>query len=47
MRSHFFLGTSVAVAFGALTAPAALAEVNFGKTGEKVSLIVGYQPYYT
>ncbi|MFV0367738.1 MAG: ABC transporter substrate-binding protein [Hyphomicrobiaceae bacterium] len=47
MRSHFFLGTSVAAAFGALVAPAALAEVNFGKPGEKVSLVVGYQPYYT
>lgn len=26
---------------------AATAEVNFGKQGEKVDLVVGYQPYYT
>jgi NitT/TauT family transport system substrate-binding protein len=26
---------------------AAQAEVNFGKAGEKVDLVVGYQPYYT
>ena len=25
----------------------AVAEVNFGKAGEKVELVVGYQPYYT
>jgi NitT/TauT family transport system substrate-binding protein len=30
----------------ALTPPAK-AEVNFGKQGEKVDLVVGYQPYYT
>ena len=26
---------------------AAVAEVGFGKPGEKIDLIVGYQPYYT
>ena len=25
----------------------ALAEVGFGKPGEAVNLVVGYQPYYT
>ena len=37
------LATSVAMA---PSAPA-FAEVGFGKPGEKVSVVVGYQPYYT
>ncbi len=36
------------LAAAALAAPtAAVAEVNFGKTGEAVDLVIGYQPYYT
>lgn len=36
-------------AFGAalLFSTAALAEVSFGKPGEKIELVIGYQPYYT
>ncbi|MGD9786254.1 MAG: nitrate ABC transporter substrate-binding protein [Hyphomicrobiaceae bacterium] len=49
MRLHHSLATSVATlafAVAAVTVPAA-AKVEFGKPGEKVSLVVGYQPYYT
>ncbi|MGA0534106.1 nitrate ABC transporter substrate-binding protein [Hansschlegelia sp. KR7-227] len=39
----------LAAALAAATAipTASMAEVNFGKPGEKVDLVVGYQPYYT
>lgn len=36
-----------AVGAALLCSTAALAEVNFGKPGEKIELVVGYQPYYT
>lgn len=36
-----------AVSAALLCSTAALAEVNFGKPGEKIELVVGYQPYYT
>jgi len=36
-----------AVSAALLCSTAARAEVNFGKSGEKIDLVVGYQPYYT
>lgn len=42
------LGLSTAVAVGLLALPfAAQARVEFGKSGEPVQLVIGYQPYYT
>ena len=43
------IASLVCTAFGAalLYSSASLAEVNFGKPGEKIDLVVGYQPYYT
>jgi NitT/TauT family transport system substrate-binding protein len=38
---------AVAGLLGATALSPAQAEVNFGKQGEKVDLVVGYQPYYT
>jgi len=32
---------------GVVTAPAVAADVNFGKPGEPVVLVIGFQPYYT
>ena len=47
MRLHNTLAFGAAVA-ALLAAPlTAQATVDFGKKGEKVSLVVGYQPYYT
>lgn len=47
MRLHKTLAFGAAVA-ALLAAPlTAQATVEFGKKGEKVSLVVGYQPYYT
>lgn len=44
-KSFVLAALAGGVAYGA-TAPA-LAEVGFGKPGEPVKLVVGYQPYYT
>ena len=41
------LGFVALLALGVAAADAARAEVNFGKPGEPVNLVVGYQPYYT
>ncbi len=47
MRLYSALGLGAAIA-GMVAAPlTAHAKVEFGKAGEKVSLVVGYQPYYT
>lgn len=47
MRSLKKLGLSVAAAAFMAAPMAAQAEVDFGKPGEKVGLVIGYQPYYT
>lgn len=47
MRSLKKLGLSVAAAAFLAAPMAAQAEVDFGKPGEKVGLVIGYQPYYT
>ena len=40
------LSAAVAAAAAGLSAPAS-SEVGFGKPGEAVDLVIGYQPYYT
>jgi len=47
MRSLKKLGLGVAAAAFMAVPMAAQAEVDFGKPGEKVDLVIGYQPYYT
>ena len=47
MRSLKKLGLGVAAAAFMAVPMAAQAEVDFGKPGEKVGLVIGYQPYYT
>ncbi len=47
MRSLKKLGLGVAAAAMAAVPMAAQADVDFGKPGEKVDLVIGYQPYYT
>jgi NitT/TauT family transport system substrate-binding protein len=43
-----FLKLAGAMFAGALAATSALAaDIDFGKVGEPVKLVVGYQPYYT
>lgn len=46
-RSIAMTSAVAAVALAAALSAPANAEVNFGKPGEKVDLVVGYQPYYT
>lgn len=47
-NARTWLGLSTAVAVGALALPhPAAAKVEFGKKGEAVQLVIGYQPYYT
>ncbi len=47
MRSLKKFGLGVAAAAFLAVPMAAQAEVDFGKPGEKVDLVIGYQPYYT
>lgn len=47
MRLHKTLGIGAAVAALVAAPLTAQAKVEFGKKGEKVNLVVGYQPYYT
>lgn len=42
-----WIGVGLLAAAAAWTAGSASAEVGFGKPGEPVELVVGYQPYYT
>ena len=44
-KSNVLLTAAATMALG-FTAPA-MAEVGFGKPGEAVNLVIGYQPYYT
>ena len=48
MISRTTLGTGLAsLTFALFASVAAHATVDFGKPGEKINLVVGYQPYYT
>lgn len=49
MRSQFkILGSAALLATTCLMAsPSTVSAVDFGKPGEKVDLVIGYQPYYT
>ncbi|MCB1520780.1 MAG: nitrate ABC transporter substrate-binding protein [Hyphomicrobiaceae bacterium] len=45
-HAHVFGAAAMAVSLVVGAIPAA-AKVDFGKSGEKIALVVGYQPYYT
>ena len=49
MNDKFFITSVKMAALGAVMmgASAANAGVDFGKRGEAVNLVIGYQPYYT
>jgi len=48
MQSQFkVLGAAAMFAAASIIAPITASAVDFGKPGEKVSLVIGYQPYYT
>jgi len=48
MNRRSFAATAIAALFGACMAvPAFAADIDFGKPGTPVKLVVGYQPYYT
>lgn len=48
MLSQFkVIGSATLVAAASIFAPTAATAVDFGKEGEKVALVIGYQPYYT
>ena len=41
------LAAALVVAGGLAAAPAAAADLDFGKQGDPVELVIGFQPYYT
>jgi len=48
MKRRQFTAMAVAALFGAcMAAPAFAADIDYGKPGSPVKLVVGYQPYYT
>ena len=47
LRSIVTLGASCALSMGMGISQSAIADVDFGKVGEPVELVIGYQPYYT
>jgi NitT/TauT family transport system substrate-binding protein len=48
MNKRHFTGAAVAALFGVCAAlPAFAADIDYGKPGSAVKLVVGYQPYYT
>src|SRR5437763_11347905 len=48
MRRRRFTATAIAAVFAAcLVMPAFAADIDYGKPGTPVKLVVGYQPYYT
>src|SRR5437667_1235093 len=48
MRRKHFAAAAMAAVFGTgLGLPALAADIDFGKPGTPVKLVVGYQPYYT
>jgi len=44
---RFLKVASVAFAGALAASPALAADIDFGKVGEPVKLVIGYQPYYT
>ena len=48
MNRRHFAAAAIAALFGAgMAAPALAADIDYGKPGTPVKLVVGYQPYYT
>src|SRR6266513_4747654 len=48
MRRRRFTATAIAALFGTcMVVPAFAADIDYGKPGGPVKLVVGYQPYYT
>src|SRR5204863_430323 len=48
MRRRRFTATAIAALFGTcMVVPALAADIDYGKPGTPVKLVVGYQPYYT
>ena len=48
MNRRHFAAAAIAALFGAgIAAPALAADIDYGKPGTPVKLVVGYQPYYT
>jgi NitT/TauT family transport system substrate-binding protein len=48
MNRRHFAAATIAALFGAgIAAPALAADIDYGKPGTPVKLVVGYQPYYT
>src|SRR5438874_11012183 len=48
MGTKHFTAAAIASVFGAcLALPALAADIDYGKPGTPVELVVGYQPYYT
>ena len=48
MKRRRFTATAIAALFGAcMVAPAFATDIDYGKPGTPVKLVVGYQPYYT
>ena len=48
MRRRRFTAAAIAALFGTcMVVPAIAADIDYGKQGEPVKLVVGYQPYYT
>jgi NitT/TauT family transport system substrate-binding protein len=48
MMSRAFIAAAIAAGFGAcLAVPASAADIDYGKSGSPVKVVVGYQPYYT
>src|SRR5438477_11024979 len=48
MRRRRFTATAIAALFGTcMVVPALAADIDYGKPGSPVKLVVGYQPYYT
>ncbi len=48
MNRRHFAAAAIAALFGAcMTVPALAADIDYGKPGTPVKLVVGYQPYYT
>ena len=46
-RRHFAAATLAALFGAGIAAPALAADIDYGKPGTPVKLVVGYQPYYT
>src|SRR5437660_8939458 len=47
VKLMLLLAAALLVGSNLAAAPATAADINFGKPGEPVELVVGYQPYYT